>query len=551
MIIKIVRYGMNRPIYFVEKLVVGKSKKGVLMETIKKNFGSIGFKLLILTIIFTVTNIECRKKHKKCLPCEIFNQTATETNELVFNFSNPVFRPLQLLVYGNDVADFGAKGSLLNFKVGNSNEPMVAFDFFGNFGAAGLGHSNPKIIETIRCIQDNGFDLKGTVLGPFYATLAQKLSQLAPGRLANNSRVLFYNSGSEGTEAALVCARGVAGTNSAIISVKNAVDGHGGGARSVNQPYQPGLAPFVGNFESQGCPTSPNLDFQVPFDASAATAVQNLITTYGNIFAAIIVEPVQCIGSGCTPAPDGMLQGLRAVCDANGILLIFDEWQCGSGRSGFLTAAESFGPGADPDILLMGSSLSGSEYPISAIIFNKTANVHGVGPSVDLAAVAAAQGLDFTSTFGYGNIACGVALKSLDLIQCLLPNVREVGSFLMEQLQEVKNDFPALIVDVRGKGLMIGVEFASEATFFAVAQKLINFSSLPFGSKIKCKGGAFGEPNKHICVDGFAVSIAHNDVSSPTDIFEFPVMRLQPAYFIAIDQAKCFIETLRTVLQHI
>jgi len=162
-----------------------------------------------------------------------------------------------------------------------------------------------------------------------------------------------------------------------------------------------------------------------------------------NEIAAIIVEPIQGEGGYIVPE-DGFLQGLRAICDRHGILLIADEIQSGAGRTGTIWAVEQWG--VKPDILLTAKGIA-SGMPLGAMVARADL-LEAWGPG--------AHG----STYGGNPVACAAALATIDLLEGgLIANARVRGDQAMAGLRPLLDRFPALVRDVRGRGLMLGIEF--------------------------------------------------------------------------------------------
>jgi 4-aminobutyrate aminotransferase len=171
--------------------------------------------------------------------------------------------------------------------------------------------------------------------------------------------------------------------------------------------------------------------------------------------AAILIEPIQGEGGYLVP-PDGFLQGLRALCDRHGILLIFDEVQSGIGRTGKMFAAQHFG--VEPDIMTLAKGL-GSGMPIGMVVAKRsimqkwTRGAHG-------------------NTFGGNPVCCAAALATLDIVEKeLCANAAKVGDYFMAKLRELAKKHP-VIGEVRGKGLMIGMELITDRASKAPAKKL-------------------------------------------------------------------------------
>jgi 4-aminobutyrate aminotransferase len=307
-------------------------------------------------------------------------------------------------------------------------------DFTAGIAVTNVGHSHPRVVAAIRKQAGRLIHMSGT---DFYYTpqirLAEKLARLAPG--PEPKRLFFTNSGAESNEAALKLARRHTG-RSRVISFFGAFHGRTYGAMSLSgsKPMQRrGYAPLVpeihhahyGNLES----------------------IHVLLRTIcpPDELAAIFVEPIQGEGGYIVPPPD-FLAGLRQLCDQHGSLLVFDEVQCGMGRTGKLFAADHWGVAADITCLAKGIA---NGLPLGAI-------------------VARASVMDWpsgshASTFGGNPVACAAALASLQLLESrYIANADRRGRELRAALTSLKDQF-GFIRDVRGLGLMIGVEIQDDS----------------------------------------------------------------------------------------
>ncbi|MGJ3239961.1 MAG: aspartate aminotransferase family protein [Anaerolineae bacterium] len=249
-------------------------------------------------------------------------------------------------------------------------------------------------------------------------------------------RVYFCNSGAEANEGAMKFARRVAYTHGKtekieIVTFTSAFHGRTMGALSVTpkDKYQAPFKPLIGGV----CVAQFN-------DIVSATEAIGAQT------AAVIVEPLQGEG-GINPATPEFLQALRTLCDQYGALLIFDEIQCGLGRTGTLWAHEP--SGVTPDMMTLAKPLANG-LPIGAVL-------------VTQAVADCIQPGDHGSTFAGGAVVTHVASHVVERIRQpeLLAHVQEVGTYLMERLQEINSPH---IVDVRGRGLMVGMELDIDAT---------------------------------------------------------------------------------------
>lgn len=303
-------------------------------------------------------------------------------------------------------------------------------DFTAGIGVTSLGHAYPPLVEAMHAQAEqlwhvgNGFTNE-PVLKLARAIVASTFAE----------RVFFCNSGAEANEAAFKLARKYAHANfnagkSRIVSCLNAF--HGRTLFTVSVGGQP---KYTAGFE----PLPPAIE-HIPFndiDAARAAITDDVC--------AVVVEPIQGEG-GVLPADTEYLQTLRARCDATGALLVFDEVQCGMGRTGSLFAY--MGYGVTPDILTSAKAL-GNGYPVAAMLTTeRVAREFSVG----------AHG----TTYGGNPLAATIALAVLQTINtpAFLGRVRAASLRLVQALEAVARDYPQVIAQVRGKGLMQGMVLA-------------------------------------------------------------------------------------------
>ncbi len=263
------------------------------------------------------------------------------------------------------------------------------------------------------------------------AALAKKLAEITPGDLQYS---FICNSGTEAAEAAIKFARITTGRTK-LVSAEGAYHGKTLGALSVSgrDKYKKPFAPLI------------NDCINIPFNDIAA--LENAID---KSVAAFLVEPVQGEG-GIHVASDEYLQRARELCDEHGALLVLDEVQCGLGRTGKMWACEY--AGIVPDMLLLAKALSGACVPIGAVVarpqvwefWNENPLIH-------------------STTFGGNPLACVAALAALQVLadENLVESSRVQGEKLMARLKATQAKYPQCVKDVRGRGLMIGVEFGHE-----------------------------------------------------------------------------------------
>ena len=292
-----------------------------------------------------------------------------------------------------------------------------------------LGHAHPKLVQALKDQAEKLWHVSNIFKIPGQDALADRLC-------ANSFAdvVFFTNSGTEAVECALKTARKYHSANGQperidIYGFDGSFHGRTYGAinAAANPSYTDGFGPPMAGFH------------QLKWgDHDAIKAAIAQPTT-----AAIIVEPVQGEG-GCRAMPEQCLRGLRELCDEHGVLIIFDEVQCGMGRTGKLWAHE-WG-GMAPDIMAIAKALGGG-FPIGAC----------------LATTRAATGMTVGahgSTFGGNPLAMAVGGAAFAEISKpeTLAHVNEIAGYLKQQLHGLKERFPDVIVDVRGKGLLLGVK---------------------------------------------------------------------------------------------
>jgi len=302
-------------------------------------------------------------------------------------------------------------------------------DFVAGIAVCSLGHSHPAVIDAI----SRQAEILTHVSNLYYIEPQIHLAS----RLVKHSfadKVFFCNSGAEANEAAIKLARKYAhehmeGDKYQIITMEDSF--HGRTLATVTatgqKKFQVGFAPLPDGFT------------YVPFNN--ISAIEQAIT---ETTCAVMVEPIQG-ESGIRIPADDYLPKLRKLCDDKGILLIFDEIQSGMGRTGTLFAYEH--SGIQPDIMTLAKAL-GNGYPLGAMLAS------------DKVASAFVPG-NHASTFG-GNplgMAAGIAVIDTMLDGGILDNCKEIGLYFLEKLHELKGRYD-VIVDVRGKGLMLGVELS-------------------------------------------------------------------------------------------
>ncbi len=325
-------------------------------------------------------------------------------------------------------------------------------DFHGN-NVHHIGYGHPRLKDAIRRQMDELPFAPRRFANRAAVDLAKKLAAIAPGGLA---KVLFTTGGSDANEVALKIARAATGRFKTI-SFWDSFHGAGFGAASVggealfrSGPAGPLLAgtEHVAPFACYRCPYGyPDRDGQPPLELcklACANMVRYVLEREGDV-AAVIAEPARAVPY---LPPPGFWAAVRAACNDHGALLIFDEIPTGLGKTGRMFACEH--DGVTPDILVMGKALGGGILPIAAVL--------------------ARPELDVAEEWAFGHytheknpVTCRAALTTIEIIEeeRLVENAARVGALALARLKEMQRRYP-LIGDVRGRGLLLGVELVTD-----------------------------------------------------------------------------------------
>ncbi|PKO08652.1 MAG: aspartate aminotransferase family protein [Chloroflexi bacterium HGW-Chloroflexi-2] len=303
-------------------------------------------------------------------------------------------------------------------------------DFISGIAVNNVGHTNPEVVEAIieQAKQMLHVNVFGKSLVPVQVDLAKELAKVTPDGL---DKIFFTNSGTEAIEGAIKLARRATGKHK-IIAFEGAFHGRTCGSLSISyrEVYRKPFEPLL-----------PGVTF-VPFNDLKA-AEQAITPEVGMV----IIEPIQGEGGVHVPSDD-FLPGLRALCDQNGAMLVLDEIQTGFGRTGKFFACEHWN--VVPDILVVAKALGGG-MPLGGFISRpEVMNILTDPP------------LSHMTTFGGHPVSCAAGLASLNIINRdkLVERSAIFGNEIQNRLKEFQKKYP-VIVDVRGKGLMIGLEFAT------------------------------------------------------------------------------------------
>tara|TARA_A100001015_G_scaffold243397_1_gene278332 strand:- start:703 stop:1869 length:1167 start_codon:yes stop_codon:yes gene_type:complete len=329
----------------------------------------------------------------------------------------------------------------ISFKFGKgsylfSNDNKKYLDFVQGIAVNSLGHSHPKLVQTIKIQSKKLWHVSNAFQIPEGEKLAQKLCK---NTFADY--VMFQNSGAEATEAAIKVARryfysiGKPNKNR-ILCIKNSFHGRtlaaifASGSKKMTEGFGPKIAGFdhfkFGNHNSLKKKINKNT-------------------------AAILVETIMGEG-GIKVVPDWCLKELRKLCNKKKILLILDEVQCGVARSGDFFAFEK--SKVKPDIVPIAKGIGGG-FPIGAVLMNKKV-ASGMTPG------------SHGSTFGGNPLAMSIGNTVMDIVtnKIFLKNVKSSSKYFFEKLEKIKDKYPKTIKEIRGKGLLIGIRLYKDPTKF-------------------------------------------------------------------------------------
>jgi 4-aminobutyrate aminotransferase len=334
-------------------------------------------------------------------------------------------------------------------------------DFAAGIAVCSTGHCHPRVVAAIREQAARLLHICGAdFYDPMYVELADRLGRLVPGDAPK--KVFLGNSGAEAVEAALKLARRYTG-RSHLVAFFGAFHGRTMGAVSLtaSKPeYHRGFGPLLPGVTHVPYAYCYRCAYHLTYpacDLACVDYIEDMLFERAlppDEVAAVFVEPVQG-ESGYIVPPDGWLARLRALCDRYGILLIDDEVQAGIGRTGKMFAVEHWG--VEPDIICLAKALA-SGMPLSAVIARDEVMSWPPG--------------SHGSTYGGNPVCCAAAQATLDVIEeeRLMENAARVGARLMGHLRDLAAE-SRLIGDVRGLGLMIGVELVRDKVTKAKAKK--------------------------------------------------------------------------------
>ena len=390
-------------------------------------------------------------------------------------------------------------------------------DFAAGIAVNSTGHCHPEVVAAIQKQAAELIHISGT---DFYeeglTNLADRLSAVAP--MPGPHRFFYGNSGAEAIECALKLARYHTGRQH-VISFFGAFHGRTMGALSLTgskpqqkrrfAPLVPGVTHIRYPYVYRGCTGGPQEE--EAFSMGCARYIEEKL--FKTILppeevAAVFIEPIQGEG-GYVVAPDNFLRELRAICNRHGILLVVDEVQCGAGRTGKWWAIEH--SGVEPDIVCMAKGIA-SGMPLGICM-------------------ARAEIMDWVpgshaSTFGGNPISLAAALATMDVLEREgIENAARVGEFMLQRLRTWKHSHP-LIGDVRGRGLMIGIELVKDKETREPASTLRNrWETIAFEKGLMVLG--CGETSLRLCPP---LIVSEQEATVALDILEDSLAQVEKEY---------------------
>lgn len=378
-------------------------------------------------------------------------------SDSIVNFENHVTKAIlahrKSVSTDYSVVEWEGEGAVFRDTMGDEY-----IDCLGGYGVFLLGHRNPKVVQAVEA-QIKRYALHSQeMVDPLRGYLSKLLAYITPGDLQHSYLV---NCGTEANEMALKLARLATGKR-CFISMEKGFHGKTMGSLSASgkstfrEPYYP----LVPGFQ------------HVPFgDADAVEQAIRMLLATGETVAGVIVEPIQGEG-GVNIPPDDYFPRLREICDRYECLLIVDEVQTGMGRTGTLFGVDHWN--VVPDIMTLGKALGGGVMPIAAMVAKKKwwskmeENPFLLG----------------SSTFGGNPLCCAGAVAGIQTIleEDIPKQAKEKGEYLLAPLKEMQTRYPNVLADVRGIGLLIGLEFTNNTLGYSLAKHLFSKKILVSGT---------------------------------------------------------------------
>lgn len=374
----------------------------------------------------------------------------------VSNFTNHVTKAIlthrKSVSHDFSVVEWEDEGAVFRDTMGDEY-----IDCLGGYGVYLLGHRHPNVVKAVEAQLKRYALHSQEMVDPLRGYLSQLVAAITPGDLQHSYLV---NCGTEANEMALKLARLATGKKY-FISMEKGFHGKTMGSLSASgkamfrEPYMP----LVPGFQ------------HVPYgDADAVEQAIRMLIATGETVAGVIVEPIQGEG-GVNVPPADFLPRLREICDQYECLLIVDEVQTGMGRTGTLFGVDHWN--VVPDIMTLGKAFGGGVMPIAAMVAKKK----WWGKMEDNPFLLG------SSTFGGNPLCCAAAIAGIKtILEENIPQVaKEKGDYIMARLETIRSQYPDILTEVRGRGLLIGMEFADNSLGYTLAKTL-------FGKKILVGG---------------------------------------------------------------
>jgi 4-aminobutyrate aminotransferase / (S)-3-amino-2-methylpropionate transaminase / 5-aminovalerate transaminase len=374
-------------------------------------------------------------------------------------------------------------------------------DFTGGVGCLNVGHAHPHVVAAVQQQAARFFHTDFTIV-PYevYVTLAERLLALAP--FHGPAKAAFFNAGTEAVENGVKFARAYTG-RPAVIGFEGAFHGRtmlSLTLTSKTHPYKAGLGPFAPEVYRVPFPN----EYRGVTAADALAALERALVTQvaAETVAAIVLEPVQGEG-GFVVAPQAFVEGVRAICDRHGIVMIVDEVQTGFGRTGRMFAIEHYG--VEPDLLLLAKSIAAG-LPLSGVL--------GKAEIMDAPVEGGVGG-----TYVGNPVAQAAALAVLDVFEeeRLVERADRIGETIRGRMLEWQERFPQ-IGDVRGLGAMLAVEYVADRETKEPAPELASSVAEEAAERglLLLKAGVHSNCNRVLC----PLVIADEELDEALDVWE-------------------------------
>ena len=353
--------------------------------------------------------------------------------------------------------EWSGQGALLQGLLGREY-----IDCLGGYGIFSAGVNHPRIVKAVQDQMGRMALNSQELLEPWRAALAKLLAVITPGELGCS---FFINNGTDAVEGAIKLARLHTGRNTFLATLGGF---HGKSMGSLSLMGKASFrTPFSGGLQ--------DVRFAPFGDAAALEQEFAKAEAVGTPIAAFVVEPVQGEAGAVVP-PDDYLPRARELCTQYGALLIADEIQTGMGRTGKLWAVDHWN--VEPDIMCLGKSIGGGVMPLSAFV-----------STPEIWEVLIPNPVIHSTTFGGNPMACaaGIAAITVTLEEDLPGQAAAKGDFMMQQLRALQARYPQVLTSVSGKGLLIGLEFPSDAIGYQFAGGLFRRGVLVAGTYSKAR----------------------------------------------------------------